>query len=85
MMCFNSLKDHAGEFHRIMQSHKEFLDLTKSKENVKHSFKLIALIIVLFSVTGALGYVTVRKRIRQKRLQKINSNYSNLIESEFDT
>ena len=84
-MYLNSLKDHVGVFHRIMKSHKEFSDLNSSKGNVSHSFKLIAFIIVLFSVTAVLGYVTVRKRIRLKRLQKINSNYSNLIESEFDT
>ncbi len=79
------MKDHAGEFHRITKSHLELLDINKSKGNMIHSFKLIALIIVLFSVTTAFGYVTIKKRLRLNRLQKINSNYSNLIESEFDT
>lgn len=78
-------KDHTGVFHRIMKSHKELLELNNLKESDAHSYRPITLIFIIFALTAVIGYVTVRRRLREKRLQKINSNYSNLIESEFDT
>lgn len=84
---FYLTKDHAGVYDRIKDSNQEFLDIkgTKGESARTNSYKMITFIIMLFSGTAVIGYIMIKKRLKIKRMQKINSNYSNLIESEFDS
>ena len=83
-MCFSHfVKDHTGVNKRMQNTHRELLD--QSKGTPVSSARLITFILFLFVATATIGYVMVHKRLRIKRLQKANSNYRNLIESEFDT
>jgi hypothetical protein len=78
-------KDHTGIMQRIKDRHQEFLDANNNKDSSGSSAKLITFIIFLFAVTCTIGYIMIHKRLKFQRLQKANSNYRNLIESEFDT
>lgn len=83
---FTFTKNHDEVFKTLHETRKEFLDGDHSKNaSANRSYKLISFVVMLFGVTTALVYVTVRKRLRIKQMHKMNSNYSNLIESEFDT
>lgn len=83
-------------FERIYEARKHLIESIEFKLNTNnymnkplgkrassHKFILIGLVFALISCT--IGYVLVQKYLKLRRAQKLNSNYSNLIESEFDT
>lgn len=77
-------KDHGNINKQIQERRKEFLEVNKASNDSKQ-FKMITFILVLFVLSTGVGYVLVKKRLEFRRMQKMNTNYSNLIESEFDS
>lgn len=81
------LKNHNDAFDRVHKNQIEYLNhenKLNANTNGSSKFAIFVLIVSIFAFGFYLVHVLYKRYLRLKQEQKFNSNYSNLIESEFD-
>jgi hypothetical protein len=90
-------KNHNEAFERMHEIRKHFLETnefpSENKSNQSNrirvnslsTFMIVLFFLVSFALIGFIVYIQLKRRFKRKLQLKFNSNYSNLIESEFDT
>ena len=90
-------KNHNEAFERMYEIRKHFLEtnerlsednLTQSKQTKVKSLSTFIIglfLLASFALIALIAYIHLKRHFKRKLQLKFNSNYSNLIESEFDT
>jgi hypothetical protein len=90
-------KNHNEAFERMYEIRKHFLEtnqhLREDTSNQSNRTKAKSLstimiglfLLVSFALIGLIAYIHLKRHFKRQLQLKFNSNYSNLIESEFDT
>ncbi len=56
----------------------------QARSSSTHKLVIVMVVLILIAIVSS-SFVYFKRHLRIKRTLKLNSNYSNLIESEFDT